>query len=149
MIFACGLCIVHARLSSCGGQSSETPHVLSIHQCSLVAHLHQVGIVVATVLTFPPKGPGTPARKDAINVTSQQKATVWKLKLLVGWKGEGERARVMEVFTHGVVLVAAHCPGVRPTNALGSIMGAQEAECAFHFSCLESLCSFELSDGLF
>lgn len=64
--------------------------------------------------------------------------------MLVRRKGEGERARVMEMFTHGVVLVAAHFPGVRPMNALGSIMAVQEAECASYFSYLESLCSFEL-----
>lgn len=28
-------------------------------------------------------------------------------------------------------------------------MGVQEAECASYFSYVESLCSFELSDGLF
>lgn len=42
---------------TCWGQSNETPHVLLTHQCStLVAHLHQVGTVVATALTFPPTG---------------------------------------------------------------------------------------------
>lgn len=65
-----------------------------------------------TVLAFLPKGPGTPARKDAINITqSQQKATVWKIKWGRGREKEQEREVFMEeLFTH--VLVTVHFPGV-------------------------------------
>ena len=85
--------------------------------------------LVRTFLAFPAKGPGTPARKDAVSIRSQQKAPVWKLKL----GGERERERERKEWRCSLMLSFWSLLTFQvsePMNALGLIMGMWEAECA-------------------